>query len=111
MKTRLAFRDEADSFRSFGSGSHQSRIDCRTAHFRLLFVFPAIGVTEDKLYVGSNGIPNVATLSFMNILHCRRIHVSQKVTEDINDRLIPRKGRYIFDVETLFGIKMGWSEM
>ena len=70
MKTRLAFRDEADSFRSFRNGSHQSRIDCRTPHFGLLFAFPAVGVTEDKLNISSNRFPNVISLSFTNILCC-----------------------------------------
>ena len=111
MKTRLAFRDEADLFRSFRSGSHQSCIDCRMAHFGLLFTFPAIGVTEDKLNVGCNRIPRVVSLSFTNILLCRLIHVSQNVAENVNNRLVSRKGRYISDIESLFGNKMGWSEM
>ena len=111
MKTRLAFSDETDSFRGFRSGSNQSRIDRRTAHFGLLFTFPAIGVTENKLYVGSNRIPNAISLSFTNILLCRLIHVSQNVTEDVINSLVPRKGRYIFDIESLFGRKMAWCEM
>ena len=111
VKTRLAFSDKGDSFRSFRSGSDQSRTDCRTTHFGLLFTFPSIGVTEDKLYVCSNRFPYVISLSFTNILLCRFIHVLQNVAEDVNNRLVPRKRRYIFVIEPLFSNKMGWSEM
>ena len=111
METRLAFRDEDDLLRSFRSGSHQSRIDGRTTHFGLLFAFPAIWVTENKLNVVSNRVPNVVSLSFANVLFCRFIHVSQNVAEYVNNSLVPRKWWYIFDIEVLFGNKMGWSEM
>ena len=111
MKTRLAFRDETDSFQSLRSVSHQSSIDCRTAHFGLLFAFPAVGVTKDELNAGSNRFQNVVSLSFTNVLLCRFIHVSQNVAEDVNNRLVARKGRYILDIKSLFSNKMGWSEM
>ena len=111
MKTCLALSDKADSFRSFRSGTNQSRIDRRTAHFGLLFTFPAIRVTEGKLNVSSNRYPNIISLSNTNILLCRFIQESQNIAEDVNDRLVPRKGRYIFDIEPLFGNKMSGSEM
>ena len=111
MKTRLAFRNKADSFRSLRNVSHQSCIDRRTAHFGLLFAFPAIGVTKDKLNIGSNRFPNAISLSSTNILLRAFIHVSQNIAEDVDNRLVPGKGRYIIDVEPLFSNKMGWSEM
>lgn len=111
METCLAFCDEANAFQCLIHVSHQPRSNSCTTHFGLLLPLPTIRVTEDKINVGADGFEYFVPLSFSDVLLCGLIQVSQKVAEDINDRLVRRKGRYIFVIEVLLSNEMRRSEM
>src|SRR6266550_2389065 len=111
MKTGLAFRHETDPLHGFRLAGYQSCRDSCMTHFGLLLPFPAIGVTENKVNIVMKRFPHIAPQSLPNVLLCGLIQVSQEITEYVDNCFVRRKGWYIFDVESLLGSKMRWSEM